>query len=156
MRPFLTTANPPMTSFARRIRSLLPAFALGFALSLAAVPPAAAATDYTDIWWNAAESGWGVNFVQSDQFMFATFFVFGQGGTPTWYTGQLNRDGAPRRGRSRAARRDGPTCAHCARRVKLRANFCFHLLKNRHMPLDPREPASECAALRLPPPFEFQ
>ncbi|MCC6867820.1 MAG: hypothetical protein IT522_03260 [Burkholderiales bacterium] len=81
-----------MTSFARRIRSLLPAFALGFALSLAAVPPAAAATDYTDIWWNAAESGWGVNFVQSDQFMFATFFIYGPTKQPTWVTANLVKD----------------------------------------------------------------
>lgn len=54
----------------------------------------AAAVDYTDIWYTPAEPGWGVNLVQSDSFMFATFFVFAQGGTPTWYTGQLNRDGA--------------------------------------------------------------
>ena len=54
----------------------------------------AAAIDFTDIWYTPAEPGWGVNLVQSDTFMFATFFVFGQGGTPTWYTGQLNRDGA--------------------------------------------------------------
>lgn len=81
-----------MTSLTRRIRSLLPAFALGFALSLAAVRPATAATDYTDIWWNAAESGWGVNLVQSDQFMFATFFIYGPAKQPTWVTANLVKD----------------------------------------------------------------
>ena len=52
----------------------------------------AGATDYTDIWWNPAESGWGVNFAQSDKFIFATFFVYGPGNTPTWYTGELALD----------------------------------------------------------------
>jgi hypothetical protein len=54
----------------------------------------ATAIDYTDIWYTAAEPGWGVNVVQSGNFMFATFFVYAQGGTPTWYTGQLNWDGS--------------------------------------------------------------
>ncbi len=49
----------------------------------------AGATDYTDVWWNTAESGWGVNFVQSDKFIFASFFVYGAANNPTWYTGQL-------------------------------------------------------------------
>jgi hypothetical protein len=52
------------------------------------------ATDYSDIWWNPAEPGWGVNFAQSDRFIFATFFVYGPGNTPTWYTGQLSVDTA--------------------------------------------------------------
>jgi hypothetical protein len=52
----------------------------------------AGATDYSDIWWNPAESGWGVNFAQSDKFIFATFFVYGPGNTPTWYTAQLVLD----------------------------------------------------------------
>ena len=34
----------------------------------------AAAVDYTDIWYIPAEAGWGVNVVQSDAFMFITFF----------------------------------------------------------------------------------
>ena len=33
------------------------------------------AADYTDLWWNPAEGGWGVNLVQSDNFMFVTFFI---------------------------------------------------------------------------------
>jgi hypothetical protein len=52
------------------------------------------AIDYTDIWYNPAESGWGVNMVQSDTFIFATFFIYGQNGSPTWYTGQLTYDGS--------------------------------------------------------------
>ena len=37
------------------------------------------------------EGGWGVNFVQSDQFIFATFFIYGPDNQPIWYTAQLTR-----------------------------------------------------------------
>ena len=53
----------------------------------------ARAADYTDIWWNPAENGWGVNLVQSDNFIFATFFVYGPNNQPIWYAGNLNADG---------------------------------------------------------------
>jgi len=52
-----------------------------------------AAVDYSDIWWAAGgtESGWGLNFAQSGDFIFATFFVYGTNGAPVWYTAQLSR-----------------------------------------------------------------
>jgi hypothetical protein len=68
-------------SFVRRLAALL-------LVSFALVRPAAA-VDYTDIWWNPNESGWGVNFIQSNQFIFATFFIYGPGNQPFWYTAQL-------------------------------------------------------------------
>lgn len=44
----------------------------------------------TDIWWNPSESGWGVNFAQNGNFIFATFFIYGPpNNAPTWVTGQL-------------------------------------------------------------------
>src|SRR6266571_2205374 len=52
----------------------------------------AAAVDYTDIWYLPAEAGWGVNVVQSDNFLFITFFVYGADGHPTWYTAQFTKD----------------------------------------------------------------
>jgi hypothetical protein len=52
--------------------------------------PATAKLDWTDIWYDPAESGWGVNMVQSDTFMFATFFIYGANGLPTWFTAQMN------------------------------------------------------------------
>ena len=58
----------------------LPAFAQGFS------------NDYTDIWYLPSESGWGVNLVQSQNFIFATFFVYGSGNLPTWYTAQMTKD----------------------------------------------------------------
>ena len=36
-----------------------------------------------------SELGWGVNFDQSDNFIFATFFIFGADQQPTWYSGEL-------------------------------------------------------------------
>ncbi len=57
-------------------------------ISVAFVRPAAAA-DWTDIWWNPSESGWGVNFINSANFIFATFFVYGPNNQPFWYTGQM-------------------------------------------------------------------
>jgi hypothetical protein len=62
------------------------------AIVLFAAAGRAAATDYTDIWFLPAESGWGVNVVQSDTFLFITFFIYGADGKPTWYTGQVTLD----------------------------------------------------------------
>jgi hypothetical protein len=58
------------------------------ALLLLVAAGRAAATDYTDIWYNPAENGWGVNVVQSDVSLFLTFFIYGADGKPTWFTGQ--------------------------------------------------------------------
>ena len=52
----------------------------------------AAAVDYTDIWYIPAEAGWGVNVVQSNTFLFITFFIYGADGKPTWFTGQVTQD----------------------------------------------------------------
>jgi hypothetical protein len=51
-----------------------------------------ASTDYTDIWYNPTESGWGVNFAQTADFVFATFFIYGPSGTPVWYTAHLRNE----------------------------------------------------------------
>jgi hypothetical protein len=42
-------------------------------------------TDYTGLWYNASESGWGMNVIQQEQILFITLFVYGTGNTPTWY-----------------------------------------------------------------------
>jgi len=60
------------------------AFLAGLALAL----PAAAgtySTDYTDLWWNPNESGWGVNVIQQHDTIFATLFVYGADGAPNWF-----------------------------------------------------------------------
>jgi hypothetical protein len=52
----------------------------------------ASAVDYTDIYYLATESGYGFNVVQSDNFLFVTFFIYGPNKQPTWYTAQLTDD----------------------------------------------------------------
>ena len=74
-----------------RLRAILATALLAVACSLAQV--AHAKIDFTDIWWTegGVESGWGVNFAQTEDFIFATFFVFGPNNAPVWYTAQLSR-----------------------------------------------------------------
>jgi hypothetical protein len=46
----------------------------------------APAVDYTDLWWNANESGWGLNLVQHpSKAMFGVWYTYGLDGTRTWY-----------------------------------------------------------------------
>jgi lysyl endopeptidase len=52
-------------------------------LNAVAVP----AFDYTDLWWNSNESGWGLNLVQhAGHQVFGVWFTYASGGKPTWYT----------------------------------------------------------------------
>jgi hypothetical protein len=41
--------------------------------------------DHTDLWWNPAESGWGVALTQKFQVIFAAWYVYGDSGQPLWY-----------------------------------------------------------------------
>lgn len=49
-----------------------------------------ATTDQSDLWWVPSESGWGIQLVQRGTVIFATMFVYGPTGAPTWYAGTLN------------------------------------------------------------------
>jgi predicted dienelactone hydrolase len=49
-----------------------------------AQPNLAAATNYQDLWWNPAESGWGINLTQQGSTIFATWFTYNQNGKPLW------------------------------------------------------------------------
>jgi hypothetical protein len=62
----------------KTLRRVLAAFAL-----LLGLP--AAAGQYTDLWYNPQESGWGVNVVQQLETAFVTLFTYGPDGRPTWY-----------------------------------------------------------------------
>lgn len=78
---------------ARQLRHMLRFAAVIIGLAVVVVaPPAAATADLTDLWWNPAEPGWGVTFVQSENFIFATFFVYDAATKPVWYTGEMSRD----------------------------------------------------------------
>jgi len=50
------------------------------------------AFNFTDLWWNPAESGWGVNITQQEQTFFATLFTYAPNGQPMWY---VMSDGEP-------------------------------------------------------------
>lgn len=42
--------------------------------------------DYTDLWWVPSESGWGLGiFHHPSNQVFATLYVYGSDGKPTWY-----------------------------------------------------------------------
>ena len=45
-------------------------------------PPA---IDYSDLWWNANESGWGLAITQEFSTIFATWYAYDNQGNPTWY-----------------------------------------------------------------------
>lgn len=42
-------------------------------------------TDFTDLWWNPQESGWGLSISQQSSAMFLTWFVYDGAGKPVWY-----------------------------------------------------------------------
>ena len=44
-------------------------------------------TDYSDLWWNPAESGWGLNIIQRpSRNIFAVWYTYGDDRKPTWFT----------------------------------------------------------------------
>ena len=44
------------------------------------------AIDFTDLWWNPSESGWGLSIVEHpSKNLFAAWYVYGADGKPTWY-----------------------------------------------------------------------
>jgi hypothetical protein len=54
-------------------------------------------TNYTDLWWNAAESGWGVNFNHQGNILFGTLFTYDTSGSPLWLVmsnGARQQDGS--------------------------------------------------------------
>jgi len=66
---------------------------LALAAAAFALPALASthSTDYTDLWYLPAESGWGVNVVQQNDIVFATFFVYGPDGTPRCVSTAISR-----------------------------------------------------------------
>ena len=75
----------------RQVFGLLPSCTFGSAT------PLAQATNYQDLWWAApagAESGWGVNFTQQGDTIFATWFTYDTDGSPLWLSATANRSSA--------------------------------------------------------------
>ena len=78
-----------INSLKRYAVALFATLAVSFSASATTVGP-----DYTDQWWNASESGWGVNFIQQNDVIFATLFVYGNDNSPRWYVATLRPSGA--------------------------------------------------------------
>ena len=43
-------------------------------------------TNFQDLWWNASESGWGINLTHQGDVIFATLFTYRADGQPLWLT----------------------------------------------------------------------
>jgi|GEM_PF-3991113 len=41
--------------------------------------------DFTDLWWNAGESGWGISLTHKNSNIFATWFTYAPNGDATWF-----------------------------------------------------------------------
>jgi len=61
--------------------------AISFAAASAAliVTADARAVDYTDLWFNPAEPGWGISVTQQGDTVFALWFVYGGDSSTAWY-----------------------------------------------------------------------
>jgi hypothetical protein len=78
-----------------KIRSIAAATCTALACTLAhgapvdVDPKTSFSTDWSDIWWNPSESGWGMQLVQEGSTVFATLFVYGPDNKPTWIIATL-------------------------------------------------------------------
>jgi hypothetical protein len=73
------TDGPPVETLAFQVRG--PAEIAVFP------PPPRPITDYSGLWWNPNESGWGLSLHQSPTHaVFGAWFVYNSGGQPEWYT----------------------------------------------------------------------
>jgi mono/diheme cytochrome c family protein len=50
----------------------------------APAPDLGAATNYQDLWWNAAEDGWGLNVTHEGTSIYATWYTYDADGSPLW------------------------------------------------------------------------
>ena len=53
--------------------------------SLASAPAPKSPAPLTGLWWNAAESGWGIHFTQRGTNLFAAWYTYDAAGNPKWY-----------------------------------------------------------------------
>jgi hypothetical protein len=84
-----------------------PNLATNFSGNTASVATTAAAANYQGLWFNPAESGWGINFAHQGDVIFASWFTYDLTGKGTWlvmtatktgpgtYTGQLFQGTGP-------------------------------------------------------------
>jgi len=66
------------------MKRLVVALLLAFSVPALAQTPSTG-RDYSDLWSNTGESGWGANVIQQDTILFITLFVYGTDRRATWY-----------------------------------------------------------------------
>ncbi|HUP29616.1 MAG TPA: hypothetical protein VM122_05545 [Usitatibacter sp.] len=55
-------------------------------------PPVRPLTDYSGLWWNSSEGGWGLSLHQSPMdVLFGSWYVYGASGQPEWFTIQAGQ-----------------------------------------------------------------
>ena len=47
--------------------------------------PSGTAPSFEGVWWNAAESGWGVSVTHQGDVLFAVWYTYDRDGSPTWF-----------------------------------------------------------------------
>ena len=60
------------------------AYSLHISGNSASTPPPTTGTNYTDLWYNPNESGWGLNLNHQDDLLFGTLFTYDTNGTGMW------------------------------------------------------------------------
>jgi len=51
----------------------------------------ATATNYSDLWWNPSEAGWGINLAHQGDTIFAAWYTYDVDGSPLWLVVAANR-----------------------------------------------------------------
>jgi hypothetical protein len=72
------------------LRRVFGALLLATAFSVPTASATSFSIDQSDLYYIATESGWGIQLVQRGSVIFATMFVYGPNGTPTWYVSTMN------------------------------------------------------------------
>jgi hypothetical protein len=68
-------SNVPPKGEGLRMRAPSKLFAILFLFALCNARASTFTSEITDMWWNPAESGWGVNIILQNSVAFATFLV---------------------------------------------------------------------------------
>ena len=75
------------------MRSLRAFVAAAMVAATGGAHASATLTNFSDLWWNPDESGWGLNIAQQADLMYVTFYVFDRSTQPTWYAAVLLHQG---------------------------------------------------------------
>ena len=72
-----------------RTRRFAAALLATLGLAFGAHGASTGSVDYTDVWWNAGESGWGAGLTMQGTIIFLTLFVQGADRAPVYFTSDM-------------------------------------------------------------------